>query len=233
MIWMSLAHALDPAVVLARRAEVAPLTAQRKAARIPAPTEEDVRKAASGAVVTGVQKVEGHAAKVGWGLSVVDVGIDAFWAALNDETRHGELSALSHVEIVSGSACADGRAVLMVLPLPMIADRFWVNENRYTSFGDPGVRELVWTSVADPAARVGSPEGMAAIDGLVPVGFNKGAWLLVAIDEQHTLAEFTSWVDPGGSVPTGAASLFATAGIEDTFRDMVTYAKKGVLPCRP
>lgn len=235
MLWMIAAHAYDADALLARVAEVAPLRTQRMTERAPKLTEAEYRKVAEGAVVTGVLKIEGHAAKLGYGVGVLDVGIDALWAGLNDETRHGDLSALSHVEVVSGAACADRRKVLMVLPLPMIADRFWVNENRYNSTlasaSGGRVRELVWSSVADPASAVTSAPGKAAIDGLVPVGFNKGAWLLVALDDGHTLAEFTSWVDPGGSVPTGAASMFATAGIEDTFTSMATYARRGDLPC--
>lgn len=234
-MWViSAALAFDADALLARVHEVAELRAGRLAAQTPSISDDDYRKAAT-SVVTGVQKIEGHAAKLGWGVGVVDVGIDAFWAALNDETRHGELSALAHVELVAGAACADRRKVLMVLPLPMIADRYWVNENRYNpalqASSGGRMRELVWTSVADPASEPLSAAGKAAIDGLVPVAFNRGAWLLIAVDDGHTLAEFTSWVDPGGSIPASGASMFATAGIVDTFANMASYARRSPQPC--
>ncbi|MEZ4316339.1 MAG: hypothetical protein R3F61_02495 [Myxococcota bacterium] len=235
MWWMSLALAYDADALLARVAEVAPLRSAQLAEHAPTPTDDELRSAASGKVVTGVKKVEGHSAKLGYGLAVVDVGIDAFWAALNDETRHGDLSALSYVEIVAGAACADRRKVLMVLPLPLLTDRYWVNVNRYNAVLDERsagrVRELSWSSVESPASEPMSPVGAEKVKGLVPIGFNKGAWFLVALDDNHTLAEYHSWVDPGGSVPTGAASMFATAGIQDTFEAMQTYAKAGKLPC--
>ena len=46
----------------------------------------------------------------------------------------------------------------------------------------------------------------------------------MALDEQHTLAEYHSWVDPGGSIPAGPASQFATGSIEDTFAQMERFA---------
>lgn len=198
-------------------------------------TAADYASAAKGKVATGIHKVGDHAAKLGYGVGVVDVPIAVLWAALNDDIHHTDLLPLSHIELVSGTPCASGRKVLMVLPLPLLADRYWVNDTRFATAlseaSEGQVRELVWSSVADPAAEPLSAEGQAAIDGLVPMTFNKGAWLLTALDEGHTLAEYHSWVDPGGSIPAGAASAFATSGIVDTFAAMSTYAKAGASQC--
>jgi hypothetical protein len=232
-LFVSTALAFD---VNARLAEVSTLRSQRLSKVVPTLSTEAYAKAAAGEVATGIEKVPGHEAKLGWGVGVINAPIEAVWAGINDETRHGDLLPLSHVEIVSGAACADRRQVLMVLPLPVIADRYWVNENRFASAlataSNGQVRELTWSSVADPAAVTTSAAGKAAIDGLVPMTFNRGAWLLISLDADHTLAEYHSWVDPGGAVPAGAASTFATSGIVDTFRAMETYAKRGSLPCR-
>ena len=232
----STAWAFDADAVLARVEETRALRSHRTSEAVPTISDKDYRTAASGKVATGVTKVEGHSARIGYGVGVFDVPIDDVWAALNDETRHADLSALSHVEVVSGGVCADRRKVLMVLPLPWLTDRYWVNQNRFSAElsaqSGGAVRELTWSSVADPSAEPLSAAGRSATDGLVPIGFNKGAWLLVQLDDTHTLAEFSSWVDPGGSVPTGPASLFATSGIEDTFDAMRTYAKRGALPCK-
>lgn len=235
-ILLTTALAFDPAALQARVDATRDLRSHRLAEIQPTLPADAYTKAASGKVATGIQKVGDHSAKLGWGVGVFDAPIDAVWKALNDELHHGDLVPLSHVELVSGSACADGRKVLMVLPLPIISDRYWVNTNRYATKlateSEGQLRELVWDSVADPSAETLSAEGRAAVDGLVPMGFNKGAWFLVALDETHTLAEYHSWVDPGGSVPAGAASAFATSGIVDTFEAMGSYAKTGRSHCR-
>ncbi|MCB9677946.1 MAG: hypothetical protein H6737_22800 [Alphaproteobacteria bacterium] len=236
MFWLSFALAYDADALLTRVDAVEALRSDRLSERAPTLDRDVYRAAAAGKIVTGVEKVEGHAAKLGYGVGVVDVPIDALWAALNDETRHGDLVPLSRIELVSGRACEDGRKVLMVLPLPLLTDRYWVNVNRYNAglaeASGGKVRELVWSSVADPASEPLSAEGKAAVKGLVPIGFNRGAWFLVALDDGHTLAEYHSWVDPGGSVPAGPAGLFATSGIEDTFEAMAGYARAGRLPCK-
>jgi hypothetical protein len=234
--FFSTALAFDGDTLLERVAQTRSLRTHRTSEAVPTISDKDYRAAAEGKVATGITRVEGHSARIGYGVGVLDVPIDDLWAALNDETRHGDLTPLAHVELVAGTACADRRKVLMVLPLPMLTDRYWVNENRFStelaakSGGE--VRELTWASVPDPASESMSEAGRAASDGLVPIGFNKGSWLLVKLDDTHTLAEFSSWVDPGGSIPTGPASMFATSGIEDTFESMRTYAKRGALPCK-
>lgn len=230
MLWfVAEAQAIDADTVVARVAETRPFRSNLASSQRPSFTEDDYRRAAAGHKVTGVLRVEGHTAKVGYGLTVLDVGIDALWAGINSETAHLGLLPMSHVEIVSGTPCADGREVLMVLPLPVVTDRFWINRNSYNgalSRASGGqMRELAWSSVADPANRAMSAAGRSATDGLVPIGFNRGAWLLVSLDATHTLVEYHSWVDPGGSVPAGAASMFATSGIEDTFDAMERYAQ--------
>jgi hypothetical protein len=152
------------------------------------------------------------------------------------KTRHGDILPLSHTEVVSGELCKNGREVLMVLPLPIITDRYWINQNAYNVGLEAAtggkMRELAWSSIDDPASHTMSETARAATSGLVPVEYSRGAWFLIELDSNHTLAEYHSWVDPGGSVPASGASLFATSGIEDTFRAMEDYAQKGVLPCK-
>jgi hypothetical protein len=236
LLLVSAALAYDPAALQARLDAIEPLRSERLAEHAPAIPADAYTRAAGGKVVTGIEKVGDHAAKLGWGVGVFDVSIDALWRALNDELHHEGLTPLSRVELVAGSPCADGRKVLMVLPLPLISDRYWVNQNRYAtalaSKTGGQLRELVWDSVADPSAEPLSTEARAAVDGLVEIGFNKGSWFLVALDDGHTLAEYHSWVDPGGSVPAGAASAFATSGIVDTFDAMGRYARGGQSHCR-
>lgn len=229
------ALAYDTDALSERLEQIEPLRDQRIASISPAIPDRAYRTAAAGRIATGVSRIEGDGPKLGWGVGILEVGIDALWAGLNDETHFGDLVPLSHTEIVRGLPCADQRLVLMVLPLPVVADRWWINQNRYNlelqaSTGGQ-VRELSWRSVSDPEQHDLSEEARAAVEGRVPVEFNHGAWFLVALDDDHTLAEYHSWVDPGGSIPAKGASLFAASGISDTFEAMERHARRRPLHC--
>lgn len=232
---LATALAVEPDALLARVAETEPLRAHRLAEQPQVPTEATYRAAAGGKVVTGITPVDGHSAKIGWGVGVIDAPIDAVWRGINDELNHGELLPISFVALVSGAPCSDRRQVLMVLPLPIISNRWWVNENRYNTDlhtrSDGQLRELRWSSLSDPTSAPLTAEAKAATNGAVPVAFNKGAWLLIALSATQTLAEYHSWVDPGGRLPAGPASLFATNGITDTFTAMGKYARAGQSKC--
>lgn len=225
----------DPAVIADRLAEVAPLRAQRITDYAPPIPEDAWQRAASGEIVTGVTAVAGHRAKAGWGVAVLPVGVDQMWSGLSDERSHRSLLGLAHVEIVQGQPCADLRHVMMVMPLPIVSDRWWVVENRYNhalaAQTDGQVRELTWTGITDPLSESISAAGLAHIDGAVAVTFNHGAWLLIGLDEDHTMVEYFSWSDPGGELPAGPASAFASTAIADTIAAMGKYAASGQSPC--
>ena len=193
------------------------------------------KAAAAGTIVTGVHRVSGHRAYIGWGVAVVDVPIDRMWAALNEELHHKELLGLSHVEVVRGEACANRRRVLMVLPLPVVSDRWWVVENRYNTrlaaASGGRVRELTWWRVASADEDVISDSAQEAIAESVEVTFNQGAWLLAEIGPTKTLAEYHSWSDPGGSLPAGPASRFASRTIDATIQRLALYAKEQPQRC--
>lgn len=228
------AQAYDPDVLLQRVESVSTLREQRLLSVTPSLSEKSYREAAAGKVATGVDKVEGHAARIGWGVGIIEASIDDLWAGINDETRHADLSPMSLVKVIRGKPCADRRIVLMVLPLPLFTDRYlvhdnWLNHALHDASGGQ-VRELVWRSLPTPDDLVVSPD-TEAIDGLVRIEFSEGAWFLVALDPGHTLAEYHSWVDPAGALPTRAATLFASRGIRDTFAAMERYARRPELPC--
>ena len=84
------------------------------------------------------------------------------------------------------------------------------------------VAELAWKEVYEVEL---SPEDKKRIEGKIQVPFTQGSWFFVALDAEHTLAEYHSWVDPGGNIPAGPASQFAMGGIEETFMEMEKYAR--------
>ena len=220
--------------VLARVAEVRQL-GLRMSDSAPVVPMESWHAAATGTIVTGVQAVPGHKASIGWGIAVIDVPIDRMWTALNEELHHKELLGLSHVEVVRGRACENRRQVLMVLPLPVVSDRWWVVENRYNTglaaSSGGRVRELTWSRVAVANEEVLSASARAAVAGSVEVTFNLGAWLLAELSPTQTLAEYHSWSDPGGSLPPGPASRFASRTIDATIERLALYAQQQPQRC--
>jgi hypothetical protein len=217
------------------RLEQARSAAPRLAQTAPAIPDSAWREAAAGRTVTGLASVPGEKARIGWGVAVLDVPIGRMWGALNEELHHQELLGLGHVEIVRGAPCADRRHVMMVLPLPIVNDRWWVVENRENAGLETATsgraRELTWDSVADPAAEPLSPAARAAIEGAVPVRISRGAWWLVDLDGTHTLAEYHAWTDPGGDLPAGVASRFAHGAIADTIDKLEAYATTAAVRC--
>ena len=193
---------------------------------LPKIPKEAYQKAAKGKVATGIAHVQGHRAKIGWGVGIVSIPIDHLFSSISEEENHIEHTAVSYAKIIEGQPCEDKRKVLMILPLPLIADRWWVT----TQLSNPSLRsasnhtaaELAWKEVSQPKIK---QEERAKLTGKVQVPFTQGSWFLMALDAKHTLAEYHSWVDPGGNIPAGPASQFATGSIEETFRQMEEYAR--------
>ena len=82
-----LVRAGSDAAILERVAEVHRL-GLRTGDTAPTAPMDSWKSAASGTIVTGVHRVSGHRASMGWGIAVVDVPMDRMWAALNEELHH-------------------------------------------------------------------------------------------------------------------------------------------------
>jgi hypothetical protein len=188
--------------------------------------------ASTGEMAWGVVAAEGSAAKKSWALLVVDVPIERMWAAINDETWHKDYTDLRHVEVLSGSACQSGRSVLQVLDVnvPGVQDRWWIvvrtSNKELGRVSEGWVRELVWESRND-AAAITSSAGQASIADATPITFTRGAWYLTKVDEGHTLVEYYAWVDPGGSLPAGAMTMFAGKSMRGAIDQMAAIARDG------
>tara|TARA_B100000683_G_C12449068_1_gene539328 strand:- start:164 stop:886 length:723 start_codon:yes stop_codon:yes gene_type:complete len=193
----------------------------------PAIPQSAYQKAARGEIATGLQEVKGYRAKIGWGVAIFDIPIKHLYASINEEENHLDYTAVSFGKVVHGTPCSDGREVLMMLPLPIVSDRWWVT-NQFTN---PKIRrvsknqaaELVWKQINNWSVP---QKYTTQLQGMVQIPFTQGSWFLIALDDKHTLAEYHSWVDPGGSIPAGPASQFATGSIEDTFVQMERFAKQ-------
>ncbi len=197
------------------------------------PSEADLRKVASGGVITGLLESSGGGNRA-YGLAVVPLPISRFWAALNDETRHPGYTPVAYSELLEGRPCAAKRKVLQYLPVPMMSDRWWIgmlskNQRVQTASGG-AVRELSWSSSTD-ASLVKTESGQKMISQAVPIGFSKGAWFLVALDERSTYVEYYLHSDPGGRIPAGMARMFATRGVRQAIEAIQKFAQEAKPAC--
>lgn len=226
---------VDRAVLDARLAEIAPLRAQRIAEDPPPIPDSAWEQVAAGEIVTGVRPIPGHDARMGWGVGILDVDLKTMWRALNEDIFHRDIMDLDHVEIVKGAMCQDDRRVLMVMPVPIFTDRWWVVQNsvnrKLHAASGGRIWELRWDGVADPEIPGMSDKARDLIDGRVRVVDNVGGWMLVDLDGQHTLAEYHTLTDPGGNVPAGTASGLAARTIGKTMRSLEEYAKTAPARC--
>ena len=229
-MWMLLlAAAASAAPSLSERlAEIEPLRAQRISPDVPAIPASAYESAGEG-VETGLQAVEGERARKAWGVTIIDVPIAQYWAAINDDASKTDYTALEHIAILDGAYCAPLRTVFQYLPVSWVSDRWWVariTANTDLMEASEGrVREMRWESIdADLAAH---PEAQTWAEKGISTAFTKGAWLLVDLDGERTLVEYYAWTDPGGRVPAGMASRFAAGGIEDTLEAMGRLAATG------
>jgi len=229
------AKGADHAAIQARLAEIEPLRSQRIAKDPPTIPASAWEQVAAGKIATGVQEVPGYKAKMGWGAALLEVDVATMWRALNEELHHKDLLGLDHVEVVKGSACQYGRQVLMVMPLPIVSDRWWVvqnSENTKLNAASGGrIWELRWDGVADATVPGMSDAAKEKVEGAVRVVDNTGSWFLVDLDGSRTLVEYYTLSDPGGNIPAGTASSFAAKTIDATIESMEGYARTSTPRC--
>ena len=189
---------------------------------------------AQGNIVTGL--LDSSSGNRAYGVAIVPVSIGRFWAALNDETRHPGYTAVEYSELLDGSVCRGGRKVLQFLPIPVpfVSGRWWIglpspNPKVHAASGG-AVRELAFSSSTDPSL-VQSPGGQKIIRRAEPIGFSRGAWFLVALDENSTYVEYYLHSDPGKGVPTSMAAMFASKGVRNAIQAIHRFAKEARPSC--
>jgi hypothetical protein len=221
-------------LVLAKVAEAAPYRAMRLVESPPAIPADAYVTAAKGDIASGLIEVPGVAARKVWGVGVLDVDIGTLWAAIDDETRQADYNAIDFSQIQTGAPCEAGHTTFQFLSVAMATDRWWVTkpvENTALKEKSGGtVREYAWTSSVD-LADVKTADALAKTKDGMPIAWTKGGWFLIALDESRTIAEYNVWTDPGGSIPAGMASWFASGSIDGVMEAVVAFAKQGSPRC--
>ena len=201
---------------------------QRLAQGVPVVTPQQYASALAGEEVTGLIGVEGHGAKKGYGVRVVDVPIDKMWAAVNDDRGKVRYTKLSYTEVVDGRHCQDGRRVFQFLPVPLVTDRWWqldVRLNTAIAKASSGaVREMFFKSVNSDELATDTMRAQARRG--VRIAFAEGAWYLRDMGNGQTLVEYYTWSDPGGSIPSGFASVFRAPRFETRSRRWSTWRSR-------
>ena len=210
------------------------LRVHRQANKLPTIPKETYAQVSINHIVTGLTDV-GDDAKVGWGVGIFPVSIEEMYAALNEEVQHVPSSPVNVTEVIQGTACTNGRVVFMNLPIPMLSDRWWVTtqgtspEIRRVSQGQ--MAELTWNTIPNfTVSNLPSHLQHHTVDG-VHVQESSGGWLLIKIDDTHTLGEYHSWSDPNGYIPASIASTLSAQGIERVFDSMLQYAQTNTEKC--
>ena len=184
-------------------------------------------EAATGVVATGVVSVSGYAHKKAWGVAVIDAAIGDFWAAINDDPHKAAWSDLDYAEVLSGRPCSAPRRVFQFLPVPLLDDRWWILDIRYNDAmaraSGGRVREQMWSTNGDWTLPTEASAAWGARG--IHINSTRGSWLLTDLDGTHTLVEYYTWADPGGSIPASIANSFADNGIEGSIRTFEKHAR--------
>ena len=203
-----------------------------RATSAPTPDEGDLRKVAGGNIVTGL--LDSSNGNRAYGVAIVPLPIGRFWAALNDETSHPGYTAVAYSELIEGRPCGSGRKVLQYLPVPWMSDRWWIGvltkNSRVQTASGGAVRELSWSSLTDPNL-IKTESGKKMINQGIPLGFTRGAWFLVALDERSTYVEYYLHSDPGGRIPASMANMFATRGVREAIQAITKFAREARPSC--
>ncbi len=175
----------------------------------------------------GIERVSGVSAAKAWGAIRIDAPIEAVWLVLNDESRLAGELPVSHAAVLSGDVHGN-RRVFEYLPLPIVSDRWWVVDVRHNAplytASSGRVWEMAWSDAPSEELKGTDWESLAA-DG-VEAAWTRGSWLLVDLGEHGTWVEYTTWSDPGGSLPAGPATSFASGAVKSTLEAVAELADR-------
>jgi hypothetical protein len=231
LLGAGLAHAVTGADVAA---QLQSIRSQRGIDTAPTVAASLYQRALDGEIVKGIEVVENIKAAKGYGVAVFDIPIDQLWKAIADEDHHANKTAVTMSETITGTPRAHDHTIFQYLPVPMVSDRWWLVNIRYTGslYTQTGgqIWEITWRDKnKDPALL--NQLNLDQFEDAMPVAWTKGAWLLLKLDDGRTLIEYHTWSDPGGSVPVGLATRFAAGEVAANLKHMAHFARTHIPTC--
>lgn len=226
--------ALDPALadppttLDARLAEAEQLREQRLLRERWRPSEATYAAALRGEQVTGIEGDDGP--RRVWVVTVLDVPLPRFWAAINDDRSKVKFTRLDFLALVEGQYCGAQRKTFQYAGGGVLTDRWYVLDQRMntslSAASEGRVRELMWRSVADVDALL-APEVKRWAEQGLQVPFTEGAWYLVDLGDGRTLVEYSSRTDPGGWVSNGLGAAAGQATLGENLENLRRLAVAG------
>lgn len=185
-----------------------------------APSAAVAREVDAGGIGRAVAPAGGVAA---WG--VLPVNQPLLWLTLTDDRLSENVNALTERALEGSWASPKLLYQRIDLPWPF-ADRHWVlrlaNNTRLAQAA--GVWERSWTVDSAALARGRTDADAAVFDASTELTVNRGAWLLVPVDEGHTLAVYQAWTDLGGNIPAEAADTWARSSLSGLYAGLRKHA---------
>lgn len=193
-----------------------------------------IKRAFSGEIVAGIEVVEKIKAGKGYALGVFDVPIERIWRGVCDEDHHAGVLKVDRSEVVAGTARAHGHTLYQYLDVPIVSDRWWLVQmsfnDRLYGVSETRAWEVSWTDRNGDEAlkrRLGTRYTKKG----VAVAWTKGAWLMVDLGDGRTFVEYHTWSDPGGKVPVGPATRFATREVRNNLKSMIAFSQNHAATC--
>lgn len=189
-------------------------------ARVPPPTPPAavLAEVARGKVGRVALPEKGVAA---WGI--LPASRELLWLSLTDDHLDDDVAELTEVILHGHWAAPKTMYQRIDLPWPF-ADRHYVlvSENN-TKLAGSGVWERAWQVDNTELAGARTKTDSAAFDASEALPMNRGAWLLVPIDADHTLGVYQAWTDLGGAIPAEAAQTWARASLDDLYASLMKH----------
>ncbi len=172
------------------------------------------------------------------GVGVLDVSREAAWLSLTDDRLSAEIESLTEVTLEGAWAAPKLLYSRLDLPWPF-ADRHWVitlsNNGKLATA--TGVWERSWKVRPDALPGARARTDAAAFDAAEAVGVNEGSWLLVPLDDTHTLGIYQARATMGGGIPDGAVDAYTRSSLDGLFegieRNVKNVARRYGPGCAP
>lgn len=199
---------------------IRPYRPLREAWGIPPISDQDRARAAAGETVVGLVR-DGEGQGRAWAVTEMDAPVEDLWAVLLDEERFVRQTLGGRTWRLEGEPCGPDRLALVQVPVPLVADRWWMVRYRVAedllvrSHG--AARELSWVEERDLPSDLDRGAFPFLEEG-VQVPFSRGAWFLVDLPLGRTWVEYH--LSAGlGPLPEGAVPVLLQA-LRRTLRNL-------------